>query len=93
MKKYNIPDITSMEELYLRLRPFVRGHSNVAVYHDDETPACPVCNSTKLHQDGFSYTNVGKYLRYQCGAKKCGAWSRSRQTVNTIAKRKALLST
>lgn len=91
MKKYNIPDVTTMEQVYLRLRPWVRGHSNVAVYHDDEAMACPVCNSKKVSQNGFSYTNVGKYARYLCGS--CGAWSRGRRTLNSINKRKALLST
>lgn len=92
MRKYNIPDVTSMRQVYLRLRPWVKGHSNVAVYTDDERMACPVCGSHKLRQDGHAYTNVGKYLRYVCAGKGCGAWSRSRHTVNSLAKRKALLS-
>lgn len=90
MRKYNIPDVISMEELYLKLRPWVRGHTNVAVYTDDETMACPVCGSHKVEQDGFMYTNVGQYLRYQCGG--CGAWSRSRRTINSVDKRKSLLT-
>ncbi len=92
MKKYNIPDVTTMEDVYLKLRPWVRGHTNVAVYTDDERLACPVCGGHKLVEDGFSYTNVGKYQRYKCAGPKCGAWSRSRHTLNTLAKRKALLS-
>lgn len=91
MRKYNIPDIISMEGVYLNLRPWVKGHTNVAVYTDDERMACPVCGSRKLRQDGYTYTNVSKYQRYVCGG--CGAWSRSRHTLNTLAKRKALLST
>lgn len=93
MKKYNIPDVTTMEQVYLRLRPWVKGHANVAVYTEDERMACPVCGSFKLEQDGHSYTNVGKYPRYRCGDHRCGAWSRGRRTVNSIAKRKALLTT
>lgn len=90
MRKYNIPDVTSMEQLYLRLRPWVRGHTNVVVYSDDEGMACPVCGSSKVEEDGFSYTNVGKYRRYHCTA--CMAWSRGRRTLNTVEKRKNLLS-
>ena len=37
----------------------------------------------------YSYTNVGLYKQYQC--KDCGKWMRSRYTLNTTAKRKALL--
>jgi hypothetical protein len=92
MRKYNIPDVTSMRQVYLRLRPWVRGHTNVVVYTDDEQMACPVCGSHKLQQDGHSYTNVGQYARYVCKAKGCGAWSRGRRTLNTLAKRKSLLT-
>lgn len=90
MRKYNIPDVLSMEEVYLKLRPWVSGHTNVAVYTDDEHIACPVCGSEHVHQDGYSYTQVGKYNRYQCD--NCGAWSRDRYTLNSIAKRKSLLT-
>lgn len=90
MRKYNIPDVLSMEQVYLNLRPWVRGHSNLAVYTDSTKQACPVCLSEDLKQDGHSYTNVGKYPRYQCNS--CGAWSRGRKTVNSLDKRKALLT-
>lgn len=90
MKRYNIPDIESCEQVYMRLRPWVVGHPNVAIYNDNEEPACPVCASTKIAREGFSYTNVGKYHRYHCG--NCGAWSRSRYTINSTGKRKALLT-
>lgn len=90
MRKYNIPDVLSMEQVYLKLRPWVRGHTNVAVYTDDERIACPVCGSHEVKQDGYSYTQVGKYDRYHCDG--CGAWSRGRKTTNTKAKRQALLA-
>lgn len=91
MRRYNIPDVLSMEQVYLRLRPWVQGGVNVAVYADGENLACPVCGSHKIVADGYSYTNVGKYQRYHCGG--CGAWSRGRYTLNSLAKRKALLTT
>lgn len=89
MEKYNIPDVLAMEEVYLKLRPWVSGHTNVAVYTDDERVACPVCGSEHVRQDGYAYTQVGKYNRYQCDS--CGAWSRDRYTLNSLAKRKSLL--
>lgn len=90
MRKYNIPDVIGCEKVYLKLRPWMNGHPNVAVYTEDEKMACPVCGSHKLKPDGFTYTNISKYQRYQCGG--CLAWSRSRYTLNTLAKRKALLT-
>jgi DNA-directed RNA polymerase subunit RPC12/RpoP len=90
MKKYNIPDITSCEEVYLRLRPWYEGHPNVAAFDGGTELACPKCGSNDVEQDGFTFTNVGKYERYKCGA--CGGWSRGRYTRNSLAERKALLS-
>ena len=92
MRKYNIPDVLSMEQVYMRLRPWVRGHTNVAVYNTtDDTMACPVCGSNHMQEDErHAFTNVGEYLQYQCG--DCGAWSRSRYTINSVQKRKALLT-
>lgn len=89
-RAYNVLDVLSTEELYLKLRPWATAHINIATYSDPDTPSCPVCGSTDLHEDGFSFTNVSKYQRYHCGG--CGAWSRSRYTLNSKATRQALLS-
>lgn len=90
MRKYNIQDIKATEELYLVIRPWIQGHPNITVYDDHEHQRCPCCGSDELEQDGFAYTQSGQYYRYHCNA--CGAWSRSRYTMNTLAKRKATLS-
>lgn len=90
MKEYNIPDVTSMEELYLKLRPWYVGHPNMAVYVDSDKIACPKCASHDVVQDGFTFTQVGKYELYHC--KGCGGYSRGRYTRNATAVRKALLS-
>lgn len=90
MRKYNIVDVLSMEDVYLRLRPWVNDHPNVANFIDDDKRRCPTCGSENLRQDGFSYTNVSQYHRYQCNA--CGAWSRDRYTINSTSKRKSLLT-
>lgn len=90
MQAYNKVDVLATEEVYLKLRPWATQHLNVAAYQDPEHPACPVCGSHALTQDGFAFTNVSRYPRYHCGG--CGAWSRSRYTVNSKAVRKNLLS-
>ena len=90
MREYNIPDVTSMEELYLKLRPWYVGHPNVAIYCNSEQAACPKCGSHDVQQDGWTYTQSGKYERYHCG--NCGGWSRGRYTRNSTAVRKAQLS-
>lgn len=91
MREYNEYDVLSLEETYLELRPWDRRHPNVDVYDDEhEGHACPVCGSYHVEKRGFARTNSGKYQRFQCQA--CGAWSRSRYTENTNAKRKATLT-
>ena len=76
MKLYNIQDIDTLEEVYLKLRPWATQHPNVAVYEDAEAPTCPKCGSTHLQRRGFSHTNVAVYQRFCCA--ECGGWSRSR---------------
>lgn len=92
MKKYNILDVISLEEVYLRLRPWVPGVVNVATYDtDNDTMMCPVCGSEDIREEGVAFTQTGKYKRYHCHADACGAWSRSRYTLNSKDKRKSLL--
>jgi hypothetical protein len=52
MRRYNIRDVVALEPLYLKLRPWIEGHPNVAVYSDSDEVACPKCGSTKLKLNG-----------------------------------------
>lgn len=90
MKKYNCVDTIATEELYLRLRPWIEGHPNIAVYSQLEDMVCPKCASVNVQKRGKAHTQFGEYHRFQC--KDCGGWSRSRYTTNTKEKRKVLLS-
>lgn len=96
MREYNIPDVLSMEELYLILRPWYIGHPNVAIYFNDEDVQyrCPKCGSHHVEQKGFSYTQSGQYERMHCLPEKggCGGWSRGRYTLNTKEVRRVQLS-
>jgi len=90
MRKYNPDDVIGTEELYLRIRPYIVGHPNVANYDDIETERCPRCGSSSLVKKGFARTQTGEYQRYHCGG--CGGWSRGRYVINTKGKRRSLLS-
>lgn len=89
MKEYNIQDVISLEELYLKLRPWMEGHPNVGAFTDPEEVTCPRCGGTHLRRAGFRFTQTGKYVRYQCN--DCGGWSRGRTMVNTREVRDNLL--
>ena len=90
MLKYNIQDVRLLEKVYMELRPWMPNHPNVGVYVNDDDPICPKCGSKHLQLRGYSYTQVGKYQRYQC--MDCAGWSRGRFTVQDIEKRRALLN-
>lgn len=79
MREYNIQDVLTLEELYLKLRAYDSRHPNVAVFDEPSDITCPKCGSEDNYRRGFYYTNVGKYQRYQCNS--CGGWHRSRFTV------------
>lgn len=79
MKTYNIQDVIVLEEVYLKMLPWMRHHPNVAVFRDNDQPHCPKCDSTHIHWRGYAYTNVGKYHRFQC--QSCKGWGRTRFTI------------
>jgi DNA polymerase III alpha subunit (gram-positive type) len=91
MKRYNCIDVPATEELYLKLRPYMVGHPNLAAYYDDDVMRCPKCAGTNLTALAKpALTQTGEYTRYQCGG--CGGFARSRYTVNSKAKRHSLLT-
>lgn len=89
MKKYNIQDVISLEEIYLKMRPWMRRHPNVGVFDDGEKPVCPKCGSDHIHFRGFAHTNVGRYHRFQCNS--CGGWGRTRLSIYPNELRKNLV--
>lgn len=75
MKKYNVRDITLLERVYLRLRPFMTNHPNLNVIANPgaDHMNCPACLGDHLQKRGFSITRTGRKQRFQCG--DCGVWS------------------
>ena len=77
MERYNKQDTNLLEALYLRLLPWITNHPNHGLYADEMI--CPNCGGEELVRRGFSYTQAGKYQRYQCST--CHTWSRDRKGV------------
>lgn len=78
MKTYNIQDVKTLEEVYLKMKPWMKRHPNVAVYEETDELVCPKCGSRHINRRGFAYTNTGKYQRFVCNG--CGGWARTRYT-------------
>lgn len=85
MKEYNIHDVLALEELYGILRPYSTKHPNIALTQETNTPACRICGSTELEQDGHWHTSLSKYELFRCNT--CGAYSRGRKTDTTKQQR------
>jgi hypothetical protein len=90
MKKYNIRDVTATEEYYIRIRPWIANHPNMGVYSDIIEHTCTNCASPNLQSRGKQRLQQGLYNRYQC--QDCGKWSRGKNMLLAINKRKALLT-
>ena len=79
MEEYNRGDILSLEELYVRIRPFIKSHPNMNLFVEGDGNACPNCGGTKISwMDKFYVTSVNKYSCFRCA--DCGAVGRSRST-------------
>jgi hypothetical protein len=86
METYNRQDVIVLEEVYLKLRPWTKGHINLGLYSDGDVQVCPNCGSTHIHEDvKFYYTPAGRYKTYRC---ECGAISRGRKNEVTSEERK-----
>jgi DNA-directed RNA polymerase subunit RPC12/RpoP len=80
MEEYNKHDVEILEEVYLKLRPYIKAHPNYNLFIDSNEPVCPHCGGKELTFVGYYYfTQTGKYRNYRC--MSCGALSRERKTV------------
>jgi hypothetical protein len=80
METYNRHDVSILEEIYLIMRPYIKGHPNYNLYIDSEKPVCPTCGHDHLEFAGYYYfTPTGKYKNYRC--MSCGALARDRKSV------------
>ena len=79
-KRYNVQDVRTTEELYLRVLPWIHNHPSVAL--DQGVEGCNRCGGTNLQKRGFDTTSLGKFQRYQC--TDCGGWLRSGKRVDSV---------
>ncbi len=87
MLEYNIGDIGGLEELYMELRPWIRGPVNLAMYGENKKKQCHNCLGSDLVKLDKPYTTpAGQYAAYRC--MKCGAIGRDRYTLKSLAQRR-----
>jgi len=79
LEDYCCRDTELTEQLYYKMRPWIKGHANLGVYMSDNNNVCTACGSSKLKEERVFTTNTGKFVTYRC--EECGAVSRSRFNV------------
>jgi len=89
MEIYNIKDVEILEEVYLKLRPYIKAHPNAGVYFDESKLVCSICGGSYLEEEGYYFTNTGKFQQYRCA---CGGLTRGRTNLLDKDKKKQLLT-
>jgi hypothetical protein len=88
LEEYNRNDVIVLENVYLKLRPFIKTHANFNLWSDSNEPVCPHCGSKNIiAETGGYYTQTAQYNLHKC--LDCGAISRERKTV--IPREKTIL--
>lgn len=90
MERYNRHDVEVLEDVYVKLRPWMKSHPNMALYVETETHMCPVCNSTSLKWADTYTSNSNVYKAFRCNG--CGAVGRGKESILTKEKIKSLTS-
>jgi hypothetical protein len=83
MMKYNKQDVVVTEQLYLRFRPWINRHPNLALY-GTKPDACPKCGATgseNMIGRGWQHNAVTKRQKFQCTS--CGGYSLGRALEKT----------
>lgn len=86
MRRYNIGDIRKTEELYDRLRPWLRKHPHMGLYTGDPN-CCPNCGSINRQKRGPVAVGISLYQQFCCN--DCGRWYRGSKTLFRVDERGA----
>lgn len=86
MRKYNEADVVLTEQLFERLKPWIK-LPNPALYGaaDVADITCPQCGTHNVKKDGLAYTALSVYQRYQC--RICGRYSRGKRLIASVGAR------
>lgn len=82
MKKYNIHDVLSTEELFEKIRAWTP-KSAPSIFTDRGT--CVVCGSKRVEKRGFERTKVSTFQRLRCLNPTCRKWFRGEKINDTAA--------
>lgn len=72
MKRYNIHDVLSTEELYNTVKAWAPQNAPKLYNLSQANPQCRICGASKVQKRGLMWKNKKQVQRIQCMA--CGAW-------------------
>ena len=65
MLNYNERDVVGLEQVYLKLRPYIKNHPNLGVLMDENV--CPSCGSKSIKASNATYfTSSNEFPVYRC---------------------------
>ena len=80
MSEYNKQDVVALEDIYLKIRPYIKNHPNLCVLMDMDV--CSSCGSKNLEEtDSVYLTSASKYPVYRCMGCKT-PYIRGRRNIN-----------
>ena len=69
MVEYNRHDVIGLEQVYLKLRPYIHNHPNLGVLMDKDV--CPSCGADDIIETDAEYiTSANKFPVYRCNSCK-----------------------
>lgn len=71
MVGYNKRDVVLLEDVFLKLRPYIPNHISRELFGNE---GCPRCGCKKVQSRGYSYAITRVYRRFQCMG--CRGWFR-----------------
>lgn len=77
MSSYCDNDVAILEEVYLKLRPWIKNHPNYNLWNEENVSVCPNCGG-KIEFKGDYYTPLNRYDAFRC--TECGAIGRSKKS-------------
>lgn len=86
MQLYCDQDVRVLEEVYLKLRPYIQPHPNVGLHIASDVEVCATCGSDNLFWGSEYKTTVNAYRAYQCN--NCQSWGRSRKGALSVDERR-----
>ena len=84
MSAYNDQDVLLLEEVYLKLRPWIKSHPNLNNFSEDGV--CSYCGSKHIIAKEKPYrTSVNEYQTFQC--EECGGYTRkAKNSLQAVAR-------